>query len=92
MSENISIGQLLGASGGTGAVIVGMYLIYKICLRKKVQSKCCGGEFNIQNQESNPQAVVQVAPTPAPVTPVVPSTPVKPPTTTPSTEVPALSV
>lgn len=93
MSDSISIGSLLGATGGTGAVIVGMYLAYKICLRKKVASKCCGGEFNIQNQDSNPTAVVQVAtPTPPAVTPVVPSTPVKVSSTAPATEVPALSV
>lgn len=91
MSDGISLGQLLGVTSGTGAAIVGVYLAYKICIRKKFSSKCCGGEFNIQNQDSNPQAVVQVAPTPVSATPVVPSTPVKTPAT-PSVEPTGISL
>lgn len=93
MGDNISLGQLLGASTGTGAAVGICYLVYKLCIRKKFQSKCCGSEINIANQDSNPQAVVGVAsPTPPAATPVVPSTPVKGSSATPPVEVPVLSV
>lgn len=69
MSSEVSFKELAGASGITGAVVAVAYLLYKLCTKKKFQSKCCGNEMNIQNQDSvhtAPPVIVNV-PTPTPV-------------------------
>jgi hypothetical protein len=39
------------AGGGVSAgIVAGLYIMYKCCYRKKVRSKCCGGELDVSNE------------------------------------------
>lgn len=59
-----SFGSVAAGGGVTGAIVVGLYLLYKCCYRKKLHSKCCGASLDIEAGEASP--VEEKAPTPKP--------------------------
>jgi hypothetical protein len=64
VEESIITG--ISAGGLTGIVLTVCLLLYKCLQQKKIQSKCCGGEFSLQNE------VVASAPAPAQAPPTPP--------------------
>jgi hypothetical protein len=63
--SDTEIGKYIAGGGVSGAVVAGMYLLYKCCYRKKFTSKCCGGEMIVGESESQMQLSVQVQPSPS---------------------------
>ena len=60
------IGKYLAGGGVSGVIVAVLYLAYKCCNKRQFQSKCCGGEMNVGNNEPGPVVVVQSSPTHAP--------------------------
>lgn len=46
------IGKFAASGGISTAMIAGLYLMYKCCYRKKIRSKCCGGEMSVSDEPS----------------------------------------
>lgn len=62
MSDD-NFGKYIAGGGVSGAVIAGLYLAYKCCYRRKIRSKCCGGEMSFENEAV---MTVPVIPQPSP--------------------------
>lgn len=60
--------------GVSGVIMAGLYLAYKCCYRKKLRSKCCGAEMDIETDEAA-QPDTPRPPTPAAATAIPVSNP-----------------
>ena len=46
------IGKFAASGGISTAMIAGLYILYKCCYRRKIRSKCCGGEMSVSDEPS----------------------------------------
>lgn len=46
------IGKVMASGGISSAMIAGLYILYKCCYRRKIRSKCCGGEMSVSDEPS----------------------------------------
>jgi hypothetical protein len=58
------IGKFLAGGGISGAVVAGLFILYKCCERRRFNSKCCGGEMTVGNNEPTPVVAVQIQASP----------------------------
>lgn len=43
----------VAASGGVSSLMIAsLYMLYKCCYRKKIRSRCCGGEMSVSDEPS----------------------------------------
>ena len=54
--------NILASSGITGAIVISLYITYKICYKKKLKSKCCFGEFQMEEQITTINVTPQLQP------------------------------
>lgn len=58
-----SIQNYIAGGGVSGGIVAGLFIMYKCCYRKKLHSKCCGGELDLS---SEPEQAVRVELQPSP--------------------------
>jgi hypothetical protein len=66
------LGNFVASGGITGAILTGAYLVYKLCYKKRIRSKCCGAALDVREDSgaSSPDSQTSVkfeeAPKPTP--------------------------
>jgi hypothetical protein len=53
----MEVNNYLASGGVSGAIIAGLYIAYKCCYRRKIHSKCCGGEIDVDGGQPSPAIV-----------------------------------